>query len=256
LLIVNADDFGGNRLATDRILECFQAHAITSTSAMTYMGDSARAASIARLHELPVGLHLNLTQPFEDPNAPEIVRARQALTARHFAHERRRRISYNPRLARLVRLCIADQLACFRALYGRDPTHIDGHNHAHLSPTVLIALPKGTLTRTAENMPQAKLSAGAALRWARHSFIAHRHVTTDYFLAIDPLGDSPHAEGIEQLLAPAGRATVEVMTHPDRDNDYRLLLSEEWREALQTRTLGSFEALRAKARHLRADTPQ
>jgi predicted glycoside hydrolase/deacetylase ChbG (UPF0249 family) len=255
LLIVNADDFGGNRLATDRILECFGALAITSTSAMMYMSDSTRAASIACSHELPVGLHLNLTQPFEALDAPEIVRARQKLVVRHFAGNRLQRISYNPRLARLVRQCIVDQLACFRALYRRDPTHIDGHNHAHLSPTVLMALPKGTITRTAERAPGANRGMGATARRARQAFIAHRHLTTEYFLAIDRLEGSPEAEGIERLLAPADRATVEIMTHPDRDSDYRLLLSKQWREALQRHTLGSFRALRTGARSPRTGAP-
>lgn len=247
LLIVNADDFGGNRSATDRILECFGALAITSTSAMVYMSDSARAASIARSHDLPVGLHLNLTQPFEDDEAPEIVRARQRTVARHFADSRLQRISYNPRLAPLVRRCIDDQLACFRSLYQRDPTHIDGHNHAHLSPTVLIALPRGTPTRTAELAPGAAWSMGRAARRARQAFIAHRHRTTEYFLAIDRLEGSPDTERIERLLAPADYATIEIMTHPDRDSDYGLLLSSQWREALQRHTLGSFRALRTSA---------
>lgn len=254
LLIVNADDFGGNTLATDRILECFQALAITSTSAMVYMSDSDRAASIARSHRLAVGLHLNLTQPFEDPDVPELVRMRQRAVARHFANSRLRRIGYSPRLGRLVRQCIADQLACFRALYGCDPTHVDGHNHAHLSPTVLMALPKGTVTRTAETAPGANRGLGGAARRARHAFIAHRHLTTEYFLAIDRLGGSPDAEAVERLLGPADRATVEIMTHPDRDKDYGVLLSGQWLEALQRHTVGSFQALRALAQPVREDT--
>ena len=85
LLIVNADDFGGNPLATDRIVECFAARRITSTSAMVHMKDSARAARLAQNGELAVGLHLNLTQAFDDPETPAGVRERQARAVAYFA---------------------------------------------------------------------------------------------------------------------------------------------------------------------------
>jgi predicted glycoside hydrolase/deacetylase ChbG (UPF0249 family) len=247
LLIVNADDFGGNPLATDRIAECFQVGAITSTSAMVYMSDSERAASIAKSCELPVGLHLNLTQPFEDPGTPQAVRERQAAAARHFAGSRLQRVSYNPFLSSLVKACIGDQLECFRALYDCEPTHIDGHNHAHLSPTVLLALPAATRIRTAESPARGTPSPGALLRRARASFISHRYITTDRFVAVDHLGSSPSEQEIDRLLAPADRSSLEIMTHPDRGRDHRLLTSEQWRAALKARTLGSFSALRATA---------
>jgi predicted glycoside hydrolase/deacetylase ChbG (UPF0249 family) len=247
LLIVNADDFGGNPLATDRIAECFQVGAITSTSAMVYMSDSERAASIAKSREFPVGLHLNLTQPFEDPGTPRAVRERQAAAARRFAGSRVQRLSYNPFLSSLVRACIDDQLECFRALYDREPTHIDGHNHAHLSPTVLLALPAATRTRTAESPVSARPSPGALPRWARSTFIARRYITTDRFLAIDRLGSSPSAREIDRLLSPADKSSLEIMTHPDRERDHRLLMSEQWRAALKAKTLGSFAALRTTA---------
>jgi predicted glycoside hydrolase/deacetylase ChbG (UPF0249 family) len=247
LLIVNADDFGGNPLATDRIAECFQVGAITSTSAMVYMSDSERAASIAKSRELPVGLHLNLTQPFEDPGTPQAVRERQAAAARRFAGSRVQRLSYNPFLSSLVRACIADQLECFRALYDCEPTHIDGHNHAHLSPTVLLALPAATRTRTAESPARVTPSPGALLRRTRGAFIARRYITTDHFVAIDRLGSSPSEQEIDRLLVLADNASLEIMAHPDRERDHRLLMSEQWRAALEGKTLGSFAALRAKA---------
>ncbi|MFZ2114026.1 MAG: ChbG/HpnK family deacetylase [Solirubrobacteraceae bacterium] len=247
LLIVNADDFGGNPLATDRIAECFRAGTITSTSAMMHMNDSKRAASIAKSRELPVGLHLNLTQPFDDPRTPRAVRERQAGAARRFAGSRVQRLSYNPFLSSLVRACIADQLECFRALYDREPTHIDGHNHVHLSPTVLLALPAATCTRTAESPAGATSSPGALLRRARGAFISRRYTTTDRFVAIDRLGSSPSTQEIDQLLALADRSSLEIMTHPDRERDHRLLMSERWRAALKCQTLGSFAALRATA---------
>jgi predicted glycoside hydrolase/deacetylase ChbG (UPF0249 family) len=163
----------------------------------------------------------------------------------HFTRSRLQRVSYNLLISRLVRACIADQLDGFRDRYGRDPTHIDGHNHAHLSPTVLLALPRGTATRTAEGPLEATASPGSLIRRARHVLIARRHITTDYFRAIDSLGPSLTEQDIDRLLAPADHASLEIMVHPDRDSDYRLLTTERWRRALRARTLGSFLALSA-----------
>ncbi len=233
LLIVNADDFGGNRLATDRIVECFAAGAITSTTAMVFMGDSPRAAEIARERQLPVGLHLNVTQELEDPDTPALVRERQRRLVRYF--------TFNPTINALARRCIEDQLECFRGLFGREPTHIDGHNHGHLSPSVLLALPSGVHVRTGQSGPDGK--GGGVARRARRALIARRQGTTDYFLPIDRLGPSPSEHDIEELLAVADRASLEVMVHPDRDNDFTTLMSEAWKRALQRRNLGTYEQL-------------
>jgi chitin disaccharide deacetylase len=242
-LIVNADDFGGHRAATDRTVECFEAGRITSTTAMVHMGDSERAAELARSHELPVGLHLNLTQEFEDPRTPAAVRERHTRAVRYFAHPRRRRVTYNPILGSLVKECVADQLACFRELFGSEPTHIDGHNHAHLSPTVLFALPKGAPVRTGERQLTHRIAPKTLLASARHAMLARRQLTTDRFIAIDRLGASPDHGKIEQLLNTAERASVEVMVHPHREHDYDVLMSELWHAALQGCMRGSYAEL-------------
>lgn len=241
LLIINADDFGGNRLATDRIARCFETGGLTSTSAMVYMSDSQRAAQIACSQNLPVGMHLNVTQAFEDPATPTAVRKRQEHLVRYFRRGRLRRFTFNPAVQACARLCIKDQLEEFRRLYGREPSHIDGHNHAHLSPSVFLALPKGVRARTRESSGREHL--GLFLRQIWHELIARRQTTTDYFFAIDRLGRTPTIRDIEVLLAPSSEASVEIMTHPDRDYDYRVLTSDVWIRALQQRRLGSFQQL-------------
>ena len=246
LLIVNADDFGGNPLATDRIVECFVARRITSTSAMVHMKDSARAARLAQEGELAIGLHLNLTQAFDDPETPAGVRERQARAVAYFAGGRRRRFTYNPRVSRLVKACVADQLTHFRELFGREPTHIDGHNHVHLSPTALFSLPAGTPVRTGESDPRGGVSLGAPMRRLRHRALKHRYRTTDYFFAIDRLGQSPSEDDVKRLLSFADRASVEIMTHPDRNSDFALLMSDAWASGLERHALGSYRELRAE----------
>ncbi|MGA9285203.1 MAG: ChbG/HpnK family deacetylase [Solirubrobacteraceae bacterium] len=243
LLIVNADDFGGNPLATDRIVECFVARRITSTSAMVHMKDSARAAQLAEENGLAVGLHLNLTQAFDDAETPAGVRERQARAVAYFAGGRRRRFTYNPRMSRLVRVCVADQLTHFRELFGREPTHIDGHNHVHLSPTALFSLPARTPVRTGESDIWGGVSLGAPMRRLRHGAVTHRYRTTRYFFAIDRLGQSPNEDDVKRLLSFADRASVEIMTHPDRNSDFALLMSDAWASGLERHALGSYQEL-------------
>jgi predicted glycoside hydrolase/deacetylase ChbG (UPF0249 family) len=241
LLIVNADDFGGNRLATDRIAECMASGGVTSTSAMVYMSDSQRAATIARSQQLPTGLHLNVTQAFDDPTTPRDVRDRQARVTQYFANKRLRRFTYNPVLNAHVRRCVADQLERFHELFGCTPSHIDGHNHAHLSPTVLLALPKGMPIRSGFTNDGSYL--GALLRKTRQAMIRNTHATTDYFFAIDVLGQASTENQIDQMLGFADHASVEIMVHPDRDDNYQLLMSDAWMQAVQQQTRGSFRDL-------------
>src|ERR1700722_13645174 len=64
ILIVNADDWGRNRETTERISECIFRGAVSSTSAMVFMEDSERAATVAQERGIDAGLHLNLTTAF------------------------------------------------------------------------------------------------------------------------------------------------------------------------------------------------
>lgn len=144
LLVVNADDLGSDVHNTDAILTCFQAGAISSSTAMVFMADSERAAGLARSHDLPTGLHLNLTMRYTAPGAPTDARRRQSHVVDLFAQARQPHRAWRP-AKRLIGACVEDQLDEFRRLYGREPTHVDGHNHAHLSANVLLsrALPSG-----------------------------------------------------------------------------------------------------------------
>src|SRR5271157_4739744 len=70
LLIINADDWGRDRETTERTFECILRGAVSSVSAMVFMGDSERAAAIAKENAIHAGLHLNFTTPFSAPDCP------------------------------------------------------------------------------------------------------------------------------------------------------------------------------------------
>jgi chitin disaccharide deacetylase len=230
LLIVNADDLGYDAPTTDAIVDCFARRRITSATAMVYMADSGRAARVARDAGIPVGLHLNLSEPYTEPGVPGEVNERQARLARRFDGRalRVRRLVYDPTIGRDLDVCIRDQLGCFEELYGRPPTHLDGHRHAHVSPNVLRspAIPDAIRIRNALDTDRGGMLE--PVRRARRSLIERRFTTTDHCFDFTDR---------QRALELAQSATVELVVHPAlRDGD--VLLSDEWGRALEGLRLG------------------
>ena len=59
---------GSNKYNHSEDTQVFQAGAVDSVSAMVYMGDSERAAELAKSENLDTGLHVNFTEPFTGKN--------------------------------------------------------------------------------------------------------------------------------------------------------------------------------------------
>jgi predicted glycoside hydrolase/deacetylase ChbG (UPF0249 family) len=113
LLIVNADDFGCSRGVNRGIVEAHEHGIVTSASLMVNGPAATEAADYGREHpELAVGLHVDV---------------------RHWRVHRRpwSLVWSDGRLRRLVARDVAAQLDRFRALMGRNPTHLDSHHHRH-----------------------------------------------------------------------------------------------------------------------------
>ena len=250
LLIVNADDVGHDVDATDGTLECFAAGRITSASAMVYMQDSDRASGLLREAGIPVGLHINLTEAFSDPATPPDVTSCQARLLRRFAPDGARRTMrwiYDPQIRRDVERCVSDQLQRFEDLYGRPPTHVDGHQHVHVCPNVFLArsLPSGIRMRgTLETYPLHR-SAHALARALRDRVIKLRFPGTDYFFDISEV-DPRRRFGLGRArLALAAHSAVEIMAHPRFAKERDCLMSPEWEDVLRQHSLGSFADLPA-----------
>lgn len=115
-LIVNADDFGQSPGVNRGIMEAHERGIVTSASLMVRWPAAVEASAYARRRPgLGTGLHIDLGEwtchqgawrplygvvPVDDPAA--------------------------------VKDEIARQLLQFRELMGRDPTHLDSHQHVHL----------------------------------------------------------------------------------------------------------------------------
>jgi predicted glycoside hydrolase/deacetylase ChbG (UPF0249 family) len=246
LLIVNADDWGYDAATTDAIADCFQSGGLTSATAMVFMQDSDRAAERSRrLPGLGVGLHLNLVEEYSDPGTPPAVRDRQRRFVEYFRLLRLRRWTYDPRTRDEVCRVVADQFRRFHELYGRPPTHLDGHHHCHLAASVLLspAVPRGMKIRNALSDLNGRTPVTAALRRARHRVLTRRYTTTDYFFSVRSVWPPLDSGGAPWRLELARSASVEVMVHPAFPDEYPELASERWRATLGQARLGSFADL-------------
>ena len=202
-LIVNADDLGYDPAVDRGILE---AHARGLVTAATVMVDTpfAERAVAGAPASLDLGLHAVV-----DPAA--------GLAA--------------------VEVALARQLARFRALCGRAPTHLDSHKHAHLHPALLpafaaVARREGIPLRALDSVVRASLRAEGVL-------------TTDAFLGDAALRPCWTRERLREALAAPPEGVVELMCHPgftpthartsfaaEREVELRALCEPATREAL------------------------
>lgn len=120
MLIVNADDLGLSAGVNAGIAEAHERGIVTSASLMVRApAATAAVASLARHPALAVGLHLDIAEwQFEDGEWRAI-------------YER-----CPPGDAAAVEAECRGQLDAFRELAGRDPTHLDSHQHTHMSEPV------------------------------------------------------------------------------------------------------------------------
>ena len=118
-LIVNADDFGYSRGVNRGVLEAHEDGIVTSASLMVERPAAVDAAERARERpRLGVGLHVEIRR-WRTAWVPRRGSAWSTGAVRRGAAEDLRR-----------------QLDRFRLLVGRDPSHLDSHQHRHLAELV------------------------------------------------------------------------------------------------------------------------
>ena len=248
LLIVNADDWGYEVEVTEAIERCFLAGGLTSTTAMVFMDGSADGAERAReLPRLGIGLHLNFYEPYTAEDVPEDVRRRQAELVGYYRRSGRRRWIYDPTVSGRTARIIEDQLRRFAELYGRPPTHVDGHHHSHLAANVLLsrALPAGTKIRNALTDVERMGALNRTLRKLRYRLFTRRLRTTDYFFSVLSVWPDLAGPVQRERLELARSASVEIMVHPGFPHELLPLQSETWVNALHEFRTGTFADLPA-----------
>lgn len=243
MLIVNADDLGRLKPATDRALSCYAKQRITSTSAMVFMEDSERAAELALASGIDVGLHINLSERFTAGFVPPRLQEGHNRICRFLKSSKYALLLYHPFLRDEFRYVFEAQHAEFLRLYHRQPSHLDGHQHLHLASNMLMRhiLPEGTKVRRSFSFrPGEKSFANRWYRAAVDRCLARRHRMTDFFFA---LAQHLTVDDLRRIVTLADTANVELMTHPQVPGEYDFLMSDGYAEAVSRVRLASYDVL-------------
>lgn len=227
MLIVNADDWGRTPAETDAALACYRCGKVTSVSAMVFMEDSQRAADIAGDEGIAaVGLHLNLSQRFDGAVRKGRLNENHDRIVRYLSISKYCLIIYNPVLRRCFLRDYEAQVEEFQRLYGRAPSHFDGHQHMHLCTNVLLdhPIPSGARVRRSFSfLPGERSSLNRSYRLVVDKWLSHRYRLTDYFFALSHKLDPAR---LKQTLALSENATVEIMSHPVKPAEYNCLMND------------------------------
>ncbi len=119
-LIVNADDFGRSPGINEGVMQAYEQGIVTSASLMVRWPDAKSAAAYAGLEGLALGLHVDLGE--------WVVREGQWKTLYRVV---------DPTDTHAVRDEVNHQLDLFRSLCGRNPSHLDSHQHVHLADRIV-----------------------------------------------------------------------------------------------------------------------
>ncbi|MBI4870263.1 MAG: ChbG/HpnK family deacetylase [Candidatus Riflebacteria bacterium] len=206
VLIVNADDFGRSENVNAGVIVAHEEGIVTSASLMVRWPAASRAAAYARKRpQLSVGLHVDLAEwvyreggwsslytvaPLEDPGALEVE--------------------------------VARQLAAFRELLGRDPSHLDSHQHLHLSEPL-----RSVLIGVARDLDVPLRGLDPRVRYRG-----------DFYGQSGKGEPCPGAIGVEALLAllaGLGPGVTELGCHPGLAGECDSVYGTE--RAIETRTL-------------------
>jgi predicted glycoside hydrolase/deacetylase ChbG (UPF0249 family) len=224
-LIVNADDFGLSVGTNYGIIDAHERGIVTSASLMVRQAAAEDAARYARTNrKLAVGLHVDLGESTvgEDGKWKSLY---------HLV---------DVRDAKAVRKEVVTQLARFRKLVGRDPTHLDSHQHAHRDE------PARTILLRAAQAMQIPL---------RHFSRRVRYCGDFYGQDVDGVlrHDAISAAALIRILDRLTSGITELACHPGDDvnlaSRYRL---ERRLEVTALTDPAVVAALRGKGIHLRS----
>ena len=228
MIIINADDWGRTRTETDAALSCYKEGRITSVSAMVFMEDSVRAADVAKDAGIDAGLHLNLSQRFTGGGYTGLQQEHHNRIVHYLTLNKYALLFYNPALRKQFRYVYQAQLEEFLRLYGRPPSHIDGHHHMHLCTNMLLdrVVPNNEkVRRNFSFWPGEKGLLNRMYRRLIDRWLDSRYFVADYLFALSQVLRTNSMMQVSEL---SKTATVELMTHPVNAEEYDYLMSDDY----------------------------
>jgi predicted glycoside hydrolase/deacetylase ChbG (UPF0249 family) len=243
MIIVNADDFGRSRCATDRTLECYRQGSITSTSAMVFMADSQRAAELVKESGINTGLHINFTQMIiRSANNPSLWEYQNRLV-KYLNASKYNYLMYNPTLRSVFIYVFRAQYEEFERLFDMSPSHINGHHHMHLCANMLIGgvIPKGQKIRRSFSFARGEKNLPNRIyRAIINRFLERKYITTEYFFS---LSERLTTGRLESALNLARTSSIEIQTHPENDDEFRWLEGKARIQAFSGLQMGNYDML-------------
>jgi predicted glycoside hydrolase/deacetylase ChbG (UPF0249 family) len=204
-LIVNADDFGGSACINAGITHAHEHGIVTSASLMVRCPAARQAADYARAHpDLSVGLHIDLGEWSHGRGRWHAVYGLPTWDGDAVAAE------------------VERQLDSFRALLGRDPTHLDSHQHVHEKEPV-----RSILVSLAEELRRPLRSLTPDLTYVG-SFYGQT-------ARGDPLPEAISVEALAEILASLESGVTELGCHPGFVGDFESTYQAE--RQVEVRTL-------------------
>jgi chitin disaccharide deacetylase len=186
IVIVNADDFGRSDGVNRGVIQAHEEGIVTSASVMVRYAAAADAAEYGRHRpQLSLGLHVDLGEwLYQDGTWTAVYELEQ------FEDE------------------VERQLDAFRSLVGRDPTHLDSHQHLHRDEPV-----RSIMLATSRRL-------GVPLRsfspWVRYCGSFYGQTGTG-----EPLPSAISAEALVTILCRLPEGVTELGCHPGYADDLR-----------------------------------
>jgi predicted glycoside hydrolase/deacetylase ChbG (UPF0249 family) len=212
-LIVNADDFGQSTGINRGVIEAHQKGIVTSASLMVRWPGAEEAADYARRHSgLSVGLHVDLAEwKFSDGVWTKLYEV------------------VPPGDGAAVRDEVERQLDTFRNLVGREPTHLDSHQHLHREEPLY-----SILCHRAEELGIPCRGYSPIQYCGR--FYGQTH-------SGQPLLEAISVEALMKILIALPRGTTELGCHPGFGIDGETMYRQEREQELQTLCDGRLRAV-------------
>jgi predicted glycoside hydrolase/deacetylase ChbG (UPF0249 family) len=204
-LIVNADDFGQSSGVNRGIIEAHERGIVTSASLMVRWPAAAEAAAYGRRSPgLALGWHFDLGE--------WVFRAGQWMALYQVA-------ALDDPAA--IRDQARGQLATFRRLAGKDPTHIDSHQHVHLREPVL-----SVLAEVARTLGVPLRHDGPAIRYCGGFY--------GQTAAGQPLPDAIGVAALIDMVRQLPPGWTELGCHPGRGRDLETMYGMEREREVET----------------------
>ncbi len=243
MLIINADDWGMSQLVTDNILNCYINSRITSTTAMMFMNDTERSAELALLYNIPVGLHLNLTDIFTGNVKDSRLVMSHKKICKYYRGNKYSEVIYNPKIIEDLKYSFKLQYEEFIRFYKKPPTHIDGHHHLHLSANIFISntITKGIKVRRGFSLDDKRVKfMNRIYHCIVNLLFLRKYVCTDYFYGVTCNIDEMF---LREIIEKSKRFDVEIMVHPGVPDDYIYLNGEHYYTLIIGSVTGSYNDL-------------